>query len=62
MRMIKVERLTREDVVALKQAVLLGVGVTEEQLNRRVQEGSLVGGEWGIWSDLEGIDYLLSDG
>jgi hypothetical protein len=57
--MIKVERLTPDDVLALKRAVLLGVGISEQLLKYRAAEGSLVGGEWGVWNDVEGIDYLL---
>jgi hypothetical protein len=59
--MTTIEHVTREQLLARKDAVLAKVGLTEAELRERAESGGLVGDEWAAASAIEGIDYLLGD-
>jgi hypothetical protein len=57
----KVRRVP-EELRDRRARILDELGVTYEQLATRAAAGGLVGTEWSAWSEIEGIDYLLSSG
>lgn len=55
----KVRRVTTEDLIARREAILKDLGLTSDELRAKVESGGLVGREWSAWSEIEDIDYLL---
>lgn len=55
----RVRRVTEEDLVARRAAILAELGLSAEELQAKVEAGGLVGREWSAWSEIEDIDYLL---
>lgn len=56
----KIHRVTEEDLVARRAAILRELGLTSDELAAKVASGGLVGREWSAWSEIEDIDYLLA--
>lgn len=55
----RVRRVTEEDLVTRRAEILKELGLTNEELEAKVESGGLVGREWSAWSEIEDIDYLL---
>jgi ribosomal protein S14 len=56
---VRVHRVTEEELLARREAILRRLGLTRSELNDKVHTGGLVGDEWSSWSEIEDIDYLL---
>lgn len=56
----KVRRVTAEDLITRREAILKDLGLTSDELRAKVESGGLVGREWSAWSEIEDIDYLLA--
>ena len=50
-----------EELRARRAALLRGLRVTHDQLARRARDYALVGDEWGVWQEVQEIDFLLGD-
>tara|TARA_R100000365_G_C2731878_1_gene61989 strand:+ start:623 stop:808 length:186 start_codon:yes stop_codon:yes gene_type:complete len=55
-----IRRVTPDELVARRRAILAELGLTEEEFAAKVKAGGLVGREWSAWSEIEDIDYLLT--
>lgn len=55
----RVRTVTEEELVARREAILVELGLTREELDLKVKTGGLVGHEWSAWSEIEDIEYLL---
>jgi hypothetical protein len=56
----KIRRVTEDDLVARRAEILGQLGLTNEELESKVESGGLVGREWSAWSEIEDIDFLLA--
>jgi hypothetical protein len=56
----KVHKVTTEDLRERRAAILAELGITDGELQAKVEAGGLVGREWSAWSEIEDIDYLLA--
>lgn len=56
----RVRRVTEEELIARRAAILRELGLTSDELEAKVASGGLVGREWSAWSEIEDIDYLLA--
>lgn len=54
-----VRHVSREELLARRREILNELGMTEDELQAKVDSGGLVGREWSTWSEIEDIDYLL---
>lgn len=55
----RVEQPTRDDLHRRRAELLRRVRASYEDLKERAEHDELVGDEWHVWDELEGIDYLL---
>lgn len=51
--------VTAGELHSRKARLLASLGLTEEELRRRVDAGGLVGEEWSVLEAIQSIDYLL---
>ena len=51
--------VTRDELVARRDALLARTGLTRQQLQERAEAYSLNAEEWDILTELEHIDFLL---
>ena len=58
---IRLREVSRDDLLAMRQEILDGLGCTYPELAERAKAYSLVGDEWSAWDDLREIDFLLGD-
>ena len=55
----RVRELTPAELETRRDEILGRLDVTLEELTRRAETASLVGGEWEAWEELEDIAFLL---
>ena len=59
--MILLREVSREDLLARRQAILDRLGCSYPDLTGRAKARSLMGDEWSAWDELNEIDFLLGD-
>jgi hypothetical protein len=59
--MTVVERATRDELVALRNALVHGLGLTSEELRDRAEQGVLVGEEWETYAAVRDVNFLLAE-
>jgi hypothetical protein len=59
-RVTVIHRPTRSDLEERRRAILARLGLTDEELKQKADQGGLVGHEWSAWAEILDIEYLLS--
>ena len=59
--MAPVIEVTREDLLARRDAILGRLGLTLEEYLRRAADSELSGEEWDVRDDLDSIAFLLNE-
>jgi hypothetical protein len=59
--MTRVTKVTKEDLLARREAILQRHGVSLEEFAERAKHYTLAGDEWADWDELQGIAFLLQD-
>lgn len=59
--MTVVDSPSRDELEALRIAILDGIGLSAEELQAKADRGGLVGEEWSAWADVRDVDFLLND-
>ncbi len=59
--MAPVIEVTREELLARRDAILARLGLTLEEYLRRAGESELSGEEWDVRDDLDSIAFLLNE-
>lgn len=59
--MTTIDHPTRDDVRAQRDAILVRLGVTLDELTHMAAAGELVGEEWVAWAEVEDLGYLIGE-
>lgn len=59
--MTRVTKVTEEDLLARREAILRRHRVSLDEFAERAKRYALTGDEWADWDELQGIAFLLQD-